>query len=92
MVRTHPETGRKSLLLGDHAEYVEGMDYNEGRILIDALNKRAVTADLVYAHKYKPGDLMIWDNRRMQHKATPYDTSYERRVMRRTTVLGEVPQ
>ena len=91
MVRTHPETGGKSLLLGDHAEYVVGMDYNEGRTLIDALNERAVTADLVYAHKYKPGDLIIWDNRRMQHKATPYDTLCERRVMRRTTVLGEQP-
>ena len=91
MVRRHPETGRKSLLLGDHAEYVEGMDYGQGRALIDALNERAVRSDLIYAHKYQPGDLMVWDNRRMQHKATPYDTLNERRVMRRTTVIGEIP-
>ncbi len=91
MVRNHPETGRKSLLLGDHAEYIEGMDYNEGRELIDALNQRAVRLDLIYAHTYEPGDLIIWDNRRMLHRATPYDTLRERRVMRRITIVGEVP-
>ncbi len=92
MIRRHPLTGRKSIFLGDHAEAIDGMDYDTGRRLIDDLNARLVKPQFVYAHKYLPGDLIGWDNRRLLHRATPYDTTAERRVMRRTTILGEVPQ
>lgn len=91
MVRTHPVTGRKSIFLGDHAECIEGMDYDAGRKMIDELNALVVRPELVYAHHYLPGDIIGWDNRRMLHIATPYDTANEPRVMRRTTVLGEIP-
>ena len=91
MIRTHPVTGRKSIFLGDHAECIEGMDYEAGRKLIDDLNARLVKPEFVYAHHYTPGDIVGWDNRRMLHIATPYDTAKEPRVMRRTTILGEVP-
>ncbi len=91
IARTHPETGRKCLFLGDHAEHIEGMDYAKGRALIDELNHRAIRPEFVYEHRYRPGDVIIWDNRAVQHRATPYDTVHTRRVMRRTTVLGEVP-
>jgi len=91
VTRIHPLTGRKSLFLGDHAEYIEGMDYADGRRFIDELNDRAVRPEFVYAHTYRTGDVVIWDNRRLLHKSTPYDTATERRVMRRTTVLGDVP-
>ncbi len=91
MVRTHPETGRKSIFLGDHAECIEGMDYEQGRQFIDDLNARLVRSEFVYTHRYKPGDIVAWDNRRCLHKATPYDTAKERRVMRRTTILGDAP-
>lgn len=91
MVRTHPVTGRKSIFLGDHAESIEGMDYEAGRQMIDSFNARLVRPEFVYAHKYQVGDIVGWDNRRMLHISTPYDTAKERRVMRRTTVLGDVP-
>ena len=91
VVRTHPETGRKSLFLGDHAEYVEGWDYAKGRAFIDKMNSKATRPEFCYAHAYRRGDLVIWDNRRLLHKATAYDTANEKRVMRRTTVLGDVP-
>ncbi len=92
MVRTHPETGRKCLFLGDHAEYIVGMDYDAGRALIEELNALAVHPDLTYAHRWSPGQLILWDNRCLMHRATDYDPSKQRRVIRRCTVLGEVPR
>lgn len=91
VVRTHPETGRKCLYLGDHAEYIQGMPYDEGRALIEQLNALAVHADLTYEHRWKPRELLVWDNRCVMHRATPYDAATEGRVIRRCTVLGEVP-
>ena len=92
IVRTHPDTGRKCLFLGDHAEYIAGMDYHEGRALIDELNALAVHADLTYEHRWTPGELIVWDNRCLMHRATGYDPAVQRRVVRRCTVLGEVPR
>jgi taurine dioxygenase len=91
VVRTHPETGRRSLFLGDHAEYILGMDYDAGRALIEELNALAIHPDLTYAHRWQPGQLILWDNRCLLHRATEYDVSREPRVIRRCTVLGEVP-
>jgi taurine dioxygenase len=91
IVRIHPETGRKCLFLGDHAWCVEGMPLDEGRALIEELNASIVKPELVYTHRWQPGDLVIWDNRCMLHKAEPYDVGKEARVLRRCTVVGEVP-
>lgn len=91
IVRTHPETGRKCLYLGDHAEYIVGMPYAEGRALIEELNALAIHPDLTYEHHWQPGELIVWDNRCLMHRATPYDPFTQRRVVRRCTVLGEVP-
>lgn len=91
VVRTHPETGRKCLFLGDHAEYILGMDYEPGRALIEELNALAVHPDLTYHHRWSPGQLIAWDNRCVLHRATDYDPATQRRVIRRCTVLGEVP-
>ena len=91
IVRTHPETGRKALFLGDHAECVEGMDYDEGRALIEELNRLATTDHLVYRHAWSPREVVVWDNRCLLHRATSYDTARERRVMRRCTILGDAP-
>jgi taurine dioxygenase len=91
VVRTHPETGRKCIYLGDHAEYILGMPYDEGRALIEELNAMAVHPDLTYEHRWKPGQLLVWDNRCVMHRATAYDPARERRVVRRCTVLGQVP-
>ena len=91
VVRTHPETGRKCIYLGDHAESIVGMPYAEGRALIEELNALAVHADLTYEHRWKPRELILWDNRCVMHRATAYDPATQGRVIRRCTVLGEVP-
>ena len=91
VVRTHPETGRKCLYLGDHAESIVGMPYAEGRALIEELNALAVHPDLTYEHRWTPKELIVWDNRCVMHRATPYDPVTQGRVVRRCTVLGEVP-
>ena len=91
VVRTHPETGRRCLYLGDHAEYIVGMPYEEGRALIEELNALAVHPDLTYEHRWTPRELIVWDNRCVMHRATPYDPATQGRVIRRCTVLGEVP-
>lgn len=91
IVRTHPETGRKCLLLGDHAWCIEGMPLENGRQFVEDLNARIIDPDKAYTHTWQKGDLVVWDNRCMLHKAETYDTATERRVMRRCTISGEVP-
>jgi len=91
VIRTHPETGRKCIFLGDHAETIEGMDYAEARNFIDALNERIVAVARIYTHRWRPRDFMVWDNRCLLHKAESYDTAHEPRVIRRCTIIGEMP-
>jgi taurine dioxygenase len=91
VVRTHPETGRKCLYLGDHAESIVGMPYEEGRALIEQLNALAIHPDLTYEHRWTPKQLILWDNRCVMHRATPYDPVTQGRVVRRCTVIGQVP-
>jgi alpha-ketoglutarate-dependent taurine dioxygenase len=91
IVRIHPETGRRCIFLGDHAWCIEDLPFDEGRRLIDDLNAAIIDDARVYTHRWRPGDLVIWDNRCMLHKAEPYDVAAEARVMRRCTVVGEVP-
>ncbi len=92
VVRVHPETGRACLYLGDHAEYIVGMDYDAGRALIEQLNALAIQPELCYEHHWTPGELIAWDNRCLLHRATGYDEATQPRVVRRCTVLGEAPQ
>lgn len=91
IVRTHPDTGRKCVFLGDHAETIAGMDYVAGRALIEALNTLIVHPDFTYTHRWSPGQLILWDNRCLLHRAGDYDLATQRRVIRRCTVLGQVP-
>jgi taurine dioxygenase len=91
IVRTHPETGRKCVFLGDHAWYIRDMPLDEGRQLIEDLNAAIIDPERVYTHRWRPGDLVVWDNRCMLHKAELYDVANQPRVMRRCTVVGEVP-
>lgn len=91
VVRTHPNTARKCLYLGDHAESIVGLPYDEGRALIDELNLLAVHPDLTYEHKWKVGQMIVWDNRCLMHRATTYDAATQGRVIRRCTVLGQIP-
>ena len=91
VVRTHPQTKRKCLFLGDHAESIVGMPYEEGRALIDELNALAPHPDLTYEHRWQPGQLLVWDNRCTMHRRDAF-TGQGRRRMHRLTTLGERPQ
>ena len=87
LVRTHPVTGRKSLYLSSHAGAIIGMPMPEARILLRDLNEHATQPTFVYVHRWRPGDLVMWDNRQMMHRVRRYDES-QPRDMRRTTVAG----
>jgi alpha-ketoglutarate-dependent 2,4-dichlorophenoxyacetate dioxygenase len=92
LVRTHPETGEKVLYLGYHVSHVVGMPENEGRKLLFDLLEEATQPEFVYSHKWRRGDLVIWDNRCLLHRAVAnYAMERERRVLHRTVVRGSVP-
>jgi taurine dioxygenase len=91
VIRRHPETDRPALFLGDHAETIEGMDYQKGRDLIEHLMATSITDDMIYSHKWQPRECAIWDNRCTLHRATGFDTAQHIRVMRRCTTLGQLP-
>jgi alpha-ketoglutarate-dependent taurine dioxygenase len=89
LVWTH-DSGRKSMVLGASADYVVGMDLDEGRALLAELLQRATRPDKVYSHRWSVGDTVIWDNRGVLHRAAPYDPDSPREMLR-TTVLGDEP-
>jgi alpha-ketoglutarate-dependent taurine dioxygenase len=86
LVWTH-ESGRKSLVLGCTADRVEGMDVEEGRLLLAKLLSWSTQPQFVYTHSWRPGDLLIWDNTGTMHRVQPYDPAA--RLMHRTTLAGE---
>jgi alpha-ketoglutarate-dependent taurine dioxygenase len=92
LVRTHPDTGRKGLYLGNHTSHIEGMDIDEGRALLSQLLEHATQPQFVYRHKWQAGDIVIWDNRSLLHKASDdFDMNTCARVLHRTVVQGTVP-
>jgi taurine dioxygenase len=92
VVRTHPEAGRKALFVSEgFTVAIVGLPEAEGRVLLDELNAHATRPEFVYAHKWRAGDLVIWDNRSTMHRATDYDDARFARTMHRTTVAGTVP-
>jgi taurine dioxygenase len=92
LVRTHPETGRPALYLGNHATRILGLADDEGAALLGALLRHATLADFTYAHRWRAGDLVMWDNRCLLHRAVAnYEMNRHRRVMHRNVVKGTVP-
>jgi alpha-ketoglutarate-dependent 2,4-dichlorophenoxyacetate dioxygenase len=91
LVRANPANGRKSIYIGSHAWYIEGMPYDESRRLLDELLAHTTRPECVYQHRWKQWDFVIWDNRCMLHRGRPWDAATHKRVMRRTTVAGEGP-
>jgi alpha-ketoglutarate-dependent sulfate ester dioxygenase len=89
LVWTHT-SGRKSLVLGASADYIVGMDRDEGRALLAELLDRATGPENIYSHAWSVGDTVIWDNRGVLHRAAPYDPDSPREMLR-TTVLGDEP-
>jgi alpha-ketoglutarate-dependent 2,4-dichlorophenoxyacetate dioxygenase len=80
-----------ALYLGAHARSIDGMTEAESRALIDRLMAHATEDRFIYSHRWTPGDLLIWDNRAVLHRATPFASTTERRHMVRTTVAGQRP-
>jgi len=91
VVRTHPATGRRNLYLGSHAARILGMPEAEGRALLTELLAFATQPRFVHAHRWRAGDLVMWDNRRVLHRGRPWDEGRHRRVMHRTTIAGAGP-
>jgi alpha-ketoglutarate-dependent 2,4-dichlorophenoxyacetate dioxygenase len=89
LVRTNPVNGRRSLFLGAHASHIEGLPIDEGRALLATLLDHVTQPQFCYRHEWTEGDLVIWDNRCVLHRATPYDTTRYKRLMQRTTVSGD---
>ena len=89
IIRVHPDTGRKTLYLGEHASHIEGMPVDRARALIAELNSIATQPGNVYTHRWQVGQMVIWDNRCLMHKATGFDFMNDIRVVRRTTTVGE---
>jgi alpha-ketoglutarate-dependent 2,4-dichlorophenoxyacetate dioxygenase len=91
MVRTNPVNGRKAIYAGAHASHVIGWPREQGRAFIQWLNEFATQPQFRYSHSWRQGDLVIWDNRSVLHRATAYDTVGQKRLMQRTTVRGDGP-
>lgn len=91
LVRSHPVTGRKSLFLAAHAGAIVGWTIPEARMFLRDLIEHATQPEFVYKHKWRAGDLVMWDNRQTMHRARRFDDRNEVRDVRRTTLAGDGP-
>lgn len=92
LVRVLPETGEKALFMGEHAAYFEGLPEEVGRIRLEQLTAHAVEERFVYRHRWTLGDLLMWDNRCLLHRAnTNFDAARFPRVLQRTCLRGVAP-
>jgi alpha-ketoglutarate-dependent 2,4-dichlorophenoxyacetate dioxygenase len=90
LVRTHPVTGRRSLYLSSHAGGIVGWPVPEARAFLRDLVEIATQRQFVYSHRWRVGDLVMWDNRQTMHRARPFP-GHEPRDVRRTTLVGDGP-
>ena len=90
LVRTHSPTGLKSLFVSGHIERIVGMSVKEGRALVTELIEWCTRPEYVYRHRWRPHDLVMWDNRCALHRATAIPAT-EPRLMHRATIAGEGP-
>lgn len=86
LVQTNPATGRRSLLIGAHASTIVGWPREDGEALLADLLEHATRPTAIYSHPWAAGDIVIWDNRSVLHRATAYDSVRYRRLMQRTTI------
>jgi len=90
LVRTHAGSGRKLLFVTNAIREIIGMSLPEGRQLIQDLLEHATQREFVYTHTWRPGDLVIWDNRAVLHRGRRFDMN-ERREMRRVATVDDIP-
>ena len=91
LIRIHPYTKRPAFYAGSHCSHIIGWDLEESRNLIKEINDWILESGKIAKHKWKTGELVLWDNRRVLHRGTGYDESKYRRIMHRTTVAGDMP-
>ena len=88
LVKVHPETGRPNLLVGRHAHDIEGWPSADSERFLDELNEWACASERCCRHQWAVGDVVVWDNRRLMHRATPYDMTEPRRMWH-TRIAGD---
>jgi len=91
LVRTHPRTGRHSLYLSSHAGRIVGWPVPEALMLLRELTEHATQREFVYRHKWRVGDLVMWDNQATMHRGRPYEDMKYARDLRRTTLTCGAP-
>jgi alpha-ketoglutarate-dependent taurine dioxygenase len=88
LVKIHPDTGRPTLLIGRHAYGIRGMGPDESEQFLDRLVEEACQPPRIYHHQWEVGDAVVWDNRRLMHRGTPFDMTQPRRMWH-TRIAGE---
>jgi alpha-ketoglutarate-dependent taurine dioxygenase len=88
LVKLHPVTGRPALFIGRHAHAIPGLPPEESEKLLDELMAFACQPPRTHEHAWRPGDVAIWDNRCLLHRARPWDHA-EARVMHHTRIAGD---
>ncbi|MEL6984240.1 MAG: TauD/TfdA family dioxygenase [Actinomycetota bacterium] len=88
LVKVHPETDRSILVVGRHAHDIPGWSREESQEFLDRLTDEAASGSRIYHHDWEPGDVVIWDNRALMHRGTPFDMT-EPRVMWHTRIAGD---
>lgn len=92
MIRTHPATGGKALYLGRRLNaYIPSLDLEASEKLLDALWAHCMRPEFAWTHRWRVGDLLIWDNRAAIHRRDSFNGA-ERRVMHRTQIKGDRPR
>lgn len=91
VTRTHPETGRKAIYVNRlMTEEIIGLKESESREILEKLYEKIEDPDICYTHVWRPGDLLMWDNRCLQHARTDFPTS-QRRLLLRVGLCGDNP-
>jgi alpha-ketoglutarate-dependent taurine dioxygenase len=88
LVKTHPETGRRNLIIGRHAFGIPGLTSERSGRLLNDLCAFACQPPRVYRHSWTPGEAVVWDNRRLMHRACPWDMT-QPRVMYHSRIAGD---
>ncbi len=90
LVRVHPETGERALLLGQFVKRIVGLSTRDSAAIFDLVQRHVTALENTVRWDWRPGDVAVWDNRSTQHYAVA-DYADEHRVMHRITVAGDVP-
>ena len=88
LVKVHPETGRSCLMVGRHAYGVPGLAEADSEALLENLTEAACQPPRVWTHSWTPGDVVVWDNRSLMHRAMPWDMA-EPRIMHHSRIAGD---